>query len=363
MSRPSKAKIRLSAIAHNLDQVHQAAPGSKIMAVIKADAYGHGIVAAANAMPDADGFAVACLEEAMILREAGIKKKILLLEGVFSAKEIPMVQSAQLDLVVHTPEQVELLDKLLDIRGLAGNSQVWMKLDTGMHRLGFPAHDFSEHYRQLQTRLNNTDFVLMTHFANADDRHDKFTQSQLNLFNQVTQDFACEKSLANSAAILARPDTHADWVRPGIMLYGSSPLLTESAEQHKLLAVMSLESELIAVRSLKKGDRVGYGGLFECPQDMQVGVVAIGYGDGYPRHAPTGTPIVVAGQRTQLIGRVSMDMISVDLRTVKNAQVGSKVELWGDVLPVDEVAHHCGTIAYELLCQIGKRIPRIYIEN
>lgn len=359
MTRPTKAIIRLNALRHNYNQARLAAASSQVMAVIKADAYGHGIVPIAKALENADGFAVACLEEALTLREAGIKQKILLLEGVFSAAEIPLVRSAKLDLVVHTAEQVDLITKTV----LADDNRLWLKLDTGMHRIGFTVNEFARHYQTLSEKIGNKSIVLMTHFANADKLDDASTAKQINLFKSTTKNIVAARSLCNSAAILSRPEAHADWIRPGIMLYGSSPFINETGERRNLLAVMQLESQIIAVRQFKKGDSVGYGGLFTCPEDMRVGIVAIGYGDGYPRHMQTGMPVIVDGRRTQLVGRVSMDMIAVDLRPIKNPRIGLKVELWGDHLSVDEVAQGINTISYELLCQISARVPREYVEN
>ena len=356
MTRATRAVINLSALRHNLSIARRHAPDSRIMAIIKANGYGHGIVAVAQALNQAEAFGVACLDEAISLREAGIAQPIVLLEGVVHAADLNLVRGYQLELVVHHPAQISLLEE-------SGGSAipVWLKLDTGMHRLGVPPSQLNE----MLQRLAQLDTVLqpvrlMTHLANADERQDKTTPQQLAQFDAATADLSLEASVANSAGILAWPDTHRDWIRPGIMLYGVSPFTDSTAAEHELQPVMSLQSELIAVNQQKKGEPVGYGGSYRCPDDMPVGVVAIGYGDGYPRHAPNGTPVLVNGKRVPLIGRVSMDMICVDLRTEPEARIGDPVVLWGSDLPVEEIAAQAGTIGYELLCQVTQRVPREY---
>ncbi len=356
MTRATRALINLSALRHNLSIARRHAPDSHIMAIIKANGYGHGSVAIARALDLADTFGVACLDEAITLRQAGIEQPIVLLEGVLHAADLKLVREHQLELVVHHSTQVSLLEQ-----NDGSPIPVWLKLDTGMHRLGIPPGDVGE----IRQRLERTTTVaqpirLMTHLANADDRQDDTTRQQLACFDAATAELGLQASIANSAGILAWPDTHRDWVRPGIMLYGVSPLRDSSAVENELQPVMTLQSELIAVNQQRQGAPIGYGGSYRCPQDMPVGVVAVGYGDGYPRHAPNGTPVLVNGMRVPLIGRVSMDMICVDLRDCPDAGIGDPVVLWGDGLPVEEIALMAGTIGYELLCQVTQRVPLDY---
>ena len=356
MTRATRAVINLSALRHNLSIARRHAPDSRIMAIIKANGYGHGSVAVAQALNQADAFGVACLDEAITLREAGVAQPIVLLEGVVHAADLNLVRGYQLELVVHHPVQIGLLEQE------SGSAiPVWLKLDTGMHRLGITPPQVTEMLQRLgQLEAVAQPVRLMTHLANADDRQDDTTPQQLERFDSATADLRLETSIANSAGILAWPDTHRDWVRPGIMLYGVSPFVDSSAAEHDLQPVMTLQSELIAVNQQRQGEPIGYGGTYRCPADMPVGVVAIGYGDGYPRHAPSGTPVLVNGQRVPLIGRVSMDMICVDLRDCPKAAIGDPVVLWGAGLPVEEIASLAGTIGYELLCQVTRRVPLDY---
>ncbi len=361
MSRAARAVIDLSALRHNLQQVRHAAPQQQIIAVVKADAYGHGIVAVARALADADVLGVACLEEALSLREAGIDKSILLLEGFFHVDELPLIQRHKLQIVVHDERQ---LDVLASLSPQTFSIPAWLKVDTGMHRLGIAPHAVPAVWQRLAAcpavapRLG-----LMTHLANADDGDDGFTRKQLDCLASVRTDRSIPVSIANSAGILAWPAAHGDVVRPGIMLYGVSPMLGENGAQRNLRPVMTLYSELISIRQCKKGDAVGYGGNWVCPEDMPVGVVAMGYGDGYPRHAPSGTPLLVKGRRAALIGRVSMDMICVDLRGQPGAAIGDSVTLWGDGLPAEEIAGCASTIAYALLCGVTCRVKKETIDG
>ena len=356
MTRATRAVINLSALRHNLSIVRRHAPNSRITAIIKANAYGHGSVTVAQALHQADAFGVACLDEAISLREAGISQPIVLLEGVVHAADLNLVRGYGLELVVHHPEQIGLLQQ---DRGRPVH--VWLKVDTGMHRLGMAPKRTAE----MLQRLKRLDTVarpirLMTHLANADDRQDNATVQQLARFDAAMVGFSYETSIANSAGILGWPGSHRDWVRPGIMLYGVSPFVDGQAIDHDLQPVMTLHSELIAVNHHQQGDAVGYGGTYQCPEDMMIGVVAIGYGDGYPRNAPTGTPVLVNGQRVPLIGRVSMDMVCVDLRACPDAGIGTPVVLWGEGLPVEEIAARAETIGYELLCRVTQRVPFEY---
>lgn len=355
MTRPLRARIHPDALHHNLERVRAQAPRSRVLAVVKADAYGHGLAAAAGALCGADGFGVLSLEEAAGLRRLGVTKPIWLLEGFFEPAELDEAAALGVALCLHHPEQVA---QLADAR--ARPLKLWLKLDTGMHRLGLAPERLPAVLERLRGLTGVVVEGVMSHLANADDPEDPTTPEQLRRLHAAVDRarWAGPLSLANSAGVMAWPQTHLDWVRPGIMLYGSSPVAGRSAAQLDLRPAMTLESRLIAVNPLRRGDRVGYGGTFTCPEDMPVGVVACGYGDGYPRHAPNGTPVQVGGVRVALAGRVSMDMITVDLRPVPHARPGDPVVLWGPGLPVDEVAAAAGTIAYELLTGVTRRVPR-----
>jgi alanine racemase len=358
MTRPARARINLQALRHNFSRVRQAAPDSRSMAIIKANAYGHGTVAVARNLPGAHAFGVACMEEAIALREAGFDRRIVLLEGLFAADDISLINAYRLDVVIHHDCQIALLQQGRLNRPL----DVWLKIDTGMNRLGFmPEHAASA--RERLTGITGIGAVrLMTHFACADDLSSDYTRLQLERFSEVAAQLPGECSLANSAGVLGWPASHADWVRPGVMLYGSSPLNCKRAAELDLQPVMTLTTRLIAVNSRRQGDPVGYSGDWVCPADTNIGVAAIGYGDGYPRHAPSGTPVLVNGERVPLAGRVSMDMICLDLGTQPQAQVGDEVILWGDGLPVDEVAALADTISYELFCGVGRRVQFDYLD-
>lgn len=353
MTRPSRVVIDKQALKHNFQRVRELAPTSKIMAIIKADAYGHGLVRVAQTLSDADGFGVACLEEAEELRAAKIKNAIVLLEGPHKAIDLSRIAQLQLDIVIHNELQIDMLEQAK----LEEPLQVWLKIDTGMHRLGVPANSADD----LLERLTNCPNVkqvpkLMTHFATANEQNNPLTQKQLDKFTQLCEGLDYEKTMANSAAIINFPETHVDWIRPGLMLYGVSPMKEGNASEHGLKPVMTLESEIISVQHLSKGDSVGYGATWHCPEDMPVGVIAAGYGDGFPRHAKSGTPILVNGVRCSLIGRASMDMLTVDLRNQADAKIGDRVVLWGEALPIEEIAQHADTIPYELMCGVHKRL-------
>lgn len=359
MSRPTRALIDFSALKHNLSIVCSSVSRAKIMAVIKANAYGHGFLRAAEAFNSVDGFALLELDAAISLREAGYKQTILLIEGFFSISELELFERHKFCTVIHNNEQLEMLSAYKRSIEL----DVFLKLNTGMNRLGFSPKQFPKAIELLRSKLAIGKIILMTHFACADalDKRSGITE-QLKCFNDVTTNWNLPSSLANSAAILRYPETHADWVRPGIMLYGASPFSDTSASDLNLLPVMTLESKIISVQNLNSGDRVGYGLTFCADRSMRVGIVAVGYADGYPRHAPTGTPVLVNGVRTRIIGRVSMDMLHVDLSGIDNARVGSPVTLWGKGLSVDEVARSAGTIGYELLCSLTQRV-KVVSEN
>ena len=356
MTQRTRAVIDISALRHNFQRVRKAAPGRKVIAVVKADAYGHGAARVATALAEADAFAVARIEEGEALRALGIVKPVLLLGGVSGGEELAAAATLDLDLVVHHESQIATLEQA----GLDKPLRVWFKVDTGMHRLGFAPEQVAPLWRRLEScRSVAAPIRLMSHLARADERGDASARAQIACFFSIGKAGEVETSLANSAAVLAWPESHGDWVRPGIMLYGISPFVGDSGASHGLRPVMTLTSSLIAVNKLRKGDAIGYGGTWICPEDMPVGVVAVGYGVGYPRHAPAGTPVLVNDERTQLVGRVSMDLVSVDLRSQPTAKPGDPVILWGRGLPAEEVAAHVGSIAYELVSRIA---PRVAVE-
>ncbi|MEN9432546.1 MAG: hypothetical protein RLZZ422_135 [Pseudomonadota bacterium] len=354
--RPARACIDLAALRHNYHYAKSLAPHSKATAIIKANAYGHGAVVVARALCDADAFGVACIEEALELREAGIKQPIVLLEGVFTPDELVLAAQYQLMIAVHCREHLLWLEQAK----LSNRLSVWLKIDTGMHRLGFSPEQVPSTFARLQACKQVKDITFMTHFARADELDSAATTLQIKQFNVATQGLSAPVSIANSPATLGWPSTRLDWIRPGIMLYGASPF-DDSLEVSKVLKpVMTLESALIAVRELKAGESIGYGARFTCSEPTRVGVVAMGYADGYPRHAVDGTPVVVKGIRTRIIGRVSMDMLTVDLTAIPDATIGDRVELWGKQVLANEVAAHSQTIAYTLFTGITRRVPLVY---
>lgn len=352
MARPLIARIDTAALAHNLGVARRAAPGVKLFAVVKANGYGHGLARVARAWRGADGFAVLSIDEAAALRAAGYTHPIVLLEGFFAVDELADIARLRLRPVIHRADQAELLARTR----LAHRVDVLVKINTGMNRLGLPAKRLTEVLATLRTAPHIGGITLMTHFAGADEPGDGVAR-QLACFREATRGLDLPVSLANSAALLRHADARGDWARPGIMLYGASPFADQTGEDLGLLPVMTLESRLIAVQSVRKGEGVGYGPAYFAERDMQVGVVACGYADGYPRHAGTGTPIRVDGHLTRTLGRVSMDMLAVDLSAVPGAHVGSPVTLWGVGLPVEHVAAAAGTIAYELLTALASRVP------
>ncbi|MCK5718791.1 MAG: alanine racemase [Thiomargarita sp.] len=354
MARPAKVHIDITALQNNLQQVKLHAKKQQIMAVVKANAYGHGAVNIAQALEEkVDALAVSCLEEALILRAANITKPIVLLEGIFEPDELPIITQYDLQIVLHNTKQIEYIAHTQ----LKKPISIWLKVDTGMHRLGFSPSEIGHVYKVLQrSKYIAKPIRLMSHLACADDCNNNITLQQSRIFLDLAKRLGLEASLANSAGILGWHQTHADWVRPGIMLYGISPFINGVAEQEHLKPVMQLESNLINIKQYQRGQAIGYGATWHCPQPMPVGVIAIGYADGYPRHAPSGMPVLVNNKRVPLIGRVSMDMITVDLRSQPNARIGDPVILWGNNLPVEEVAALAGTIAYELLCNVNQRV-------
>lgn len=352
MPRPIRARIDRAALLQNYLLAKRHAPASRAWAVVKANAYGHGLLTAADALVDvADGFALLDLAEAVALREAGIRQPILLLEGFFQAEDLELVAEHRLSLVVHRLEQLQLLRQV----GLPLRVPVYVKFNTGMNRLGFRPDALGALRDELAKNKAVSDVTLMSHFADADGA--RGIDWQLRAFQAMAGEWRGPVSLANSAAILRHPKAARDWVRPGIMLYGGSPFADESAESLGLQPVMTLSSEIIGVQQIAAGESVGYGCTFVAEREMRVGVVACGYADGYPRHAPTGTPVLVCGRRTRTLGRVSMDMLAVDLSDLREAGVGSPVTLWGEGLAADEVAAAAGTISYELFCALARRVP------
>lgn len=360
MSRPAIARIHLG---HIVDNFHLATslcpPSGRALAVVKADAYGHGAVRVATALePHVPAFAVACIEEALELREAGIEKPILLLEGFFTPDELPVMAEQGFWTAVHRPEQLVQIQQA----ALGVPLNVWIKIDSGMHRLGFDPDRAGDVVREARSMTDIGNIVVMSHFANADlDAPNGITPiTQVERLLASMNGLEVDYSLANSAALLAHPLARQHWQRPGIMLYGASPLESDNTSSSSLKPAMTLQSEVIATRWIQPGESVGYGSRFVADQPTRVGTVAMGYADGYPRQAKEGTPVAVDGHRTRLIGRVSMDMITVDLTPLDQADVGSKVELWGQQIDANEVAACCDTIAYHLFTGVTRRVPRMY---
>jgi alanine racemase len=356
MPRPIRATISGAALAHNLTMARRHAGAAKVWAVIKANAYGHGIERAARALAAADGFAVLDFQEALRLRAAGVAKPILLLEGFFNAADLELVAKHALTPVIHNPEQVQMLKRA----PLAGEIDAYLKVNSGMNRLGFSAENLRPAYNELRMHPRVKSVTFMSHFADADGAGG--VKAQLEWFNELTSPFEVQqRSLANSAALLRFPEARGDWVRPGIMLYGCSPFghlsASRSAEALGLKPAMTLTSEIIATQHLEPGERVGYGFAYEAVGEMTIGVVACGYADGYPRHAPIGTPVLVNGRRTRIVGRVSMDMITVDISDIPEACIGTPVTLWGEGLSAAVVGAAAGTLSYELLVKLAARVP------
>ncbi len=363
MTETAIAVIQPAAIRHNLQRLRSAAPGCRIMAVIKANSYGHGLISVARILDDVDALAVARVAEGVRLRAAGIGRRIVVLQGCSDLLEAREAIASQLEIVVHDAVHFEILT------ALAGKDlvTVWLKLDTGMGRLGFePVEAFSCLKRLRAIPAVRPDIRLMTHLACADDPDNPTTLEQLRQFDEVLQGFSGDISIANSAGILMWPQTlepskllhysGQNWVRPGLALFGASPVMSKSAREMGLLPAMSFESRLIAVKTIRRGSAVGYGSEWRAERDTVIGVVAVGYGDGYPRHLQSGTPVLVNGRRVALIGRVSMDMINVDLTDLPVARVGDRVVLWGGHLPIEEIAVRAGTIPYELMCGLSERV-------
>lgn len=353
------AHIDLAAIKHNLTQVKTFAPTSKVMSVIKANAYGHGDAEVAKALIASDAFAVARLSEGLRLRQAGIDKNIVILEGIHTTMQLKLAAENGLSPVFHNPLQIALLAEIALVKPL---QFCWLMIETGMHRLGFTE---STMFAALATLKNSQNIIgeigLMSHFANADSLDDDRNQQQLNKMLQAQDSEYAPISMANSAAIIALPDSHQQWIRPGIMLYGSSPFDDKTADDLNLKPAMTLMAQLIAVEQLKAGDQVGYGGDWQAAKNMMVGTVNIGYGDGYSRQCSNNSKVWLHNQLVDVLGRVSMDMICIDLSSINQAKIGDEVILWGvEAMPIDNVAKQANTISYELLCQLNQRVTRQY---
>lgn len=367
------ATIDLQALCANLALARSCSPDSSLVAVIKANGYGHGLVAVATALHSSlnenDCFGVASLEEALTLRRAGFRQSILLLQGFVTEQELGQTVEYAFQCVVHSLHQLQTLQKFLAANVPDQPLVIWLKVDTGMHRLGLNQQEFTIAWSALQSLRGIGKAVVMSHLACADDLHSDATQRQV-AFLKDTMTLAkidpatVETSLAASSGILLWPQTHFQWLRPGIMLYGGSAVLGEDGVSRGLKPVMTLRSRLMAIKTIAAGEAIGYGATYVCTQEQRIGVVSIGYGDGYPRHAPTGTPVLINSDgiitRTRTLGRVSMDMLIVDLHECPTAEVGDEVILWGEGLPADEIARLCGTISYELFCQITPRVHYVY---
>lgn len=352
MSRPVLASIDLPALRQNLQIVRRAAPASRLWAVVKANAYGHGLSRIWNALSGADGFAMLNLEEAILLREHGWKGPILMLEGFFHADELALFDKYRLTTSVHSNWQIKALQQAK----LHAPLDIYVKVNSGMNRLGFMPDRIHTVWQQLRALNNVSEMTLMSHFADAENLQGII--EPMRRIEQAAEGLDCRRSLANSAATLWHPEAHFDWVRPGIVLYGASPSgQWQDIANSGLKPVMTLSSEIIAVQNLKAGEAVGYGGLYRASGEQRIGIVACGYADGYPRVAPDGTPVLVDGVRTRTVGRVSMDMLAVDLTPCPQAGIGAPVELWGKEIKIDDVASVCGTVGYELMCALAPRVP------
>jgi len=347
------AVLNNTALRHNLNVVRQYAPGAKVMAVIKANGYGHGLIRVAKELRTSDAFAVARVDEGIRLRKAGITQRIVVLEGFVCHEELALIERFQMETVLHCDEQLDMLESI----DTANYINCWLKLDTGMHRLGFDVTQVTRVINRInQCRSIAKPVPLMTHLANADDVNDSATDQQIKIFNNVTAHISEQRSIANSSGILEWKTSLSDWVRPGIMLFGVSPFSNKNGTEYGLKPALTLYSKLLAIKDLKVGDAVGYGGLWVCKRPMKLGVIATGYGDGYPRSAASNTPVLVNGCRAPLVGRVSMDMITVDLTHCQSARIGDQVVLWGEELPVEEIARCASTIPYTLMCGITQRV-------
>lgn len=357
MARANQARLDLGALRHNLQHARQLAPGSRVMCVVKANAYGHGALTVARVLaPLADALAVACIEEAIELRQGGITAPILLLEGVFEASELLIAAEMDFWVMIDNEHQMQWLEQAQ----LPSPIICWLKLDTGMHRLGVAPEQAAGFHQRLSNCANRKgELVTCTHFASADNLDSNQTTEQIALFEQVTADLPGPRSAANSPGLLGWPQSHYDWIRPGYMLYGNSPFAGAHPNTETLRPVMTLTSAVISVREVAVGESVGYAAGWTAQRPSRIATVSIGYGDGYPRLAANGTPVLLNGQRCELVGRVSMDMITLDVSDLQSVAVGDEVILWGLGLPAGEVATHAGTIGYELTTRMPARTPRV----
>lgn len=352
MSRPIVATINQQALRHNLSVVRQAAPSSHIWSVVKANAYGHGIAHVWQSLAETDGFALLNMEEAILLREQGWRKSILLLEGFFHPDDVQLIDRYRLTTSVHSNWQIQALAKAT----LSAPVDIYLKVNSGMNRLGFRPEQVNSVWQKLRSLPNVGEITLMAHFAEAD-KPDGLNEPMKKI-ELAAEGLDGPRSLSNSAATLWHPEAHFDWVRPGIILYGASPSGDwQDIASTGLQPVMTLKSEIIGIQQLNAGDGVGYGYHYYAQSEQRIGIVACGYADGYPRHAPTGTPVSVDGIITQIVGTVSMDMIMVDLTPCPQAGIGSRVELWGEQIKIDQVAKAAGTVGYELMCALAQRVP------
>lgn len=352
MSRNTFATIAPDAIRHNLKRVRKLADGARVMAVVKADAYGHGLKRCLPALVGADMLAVATMDEARAIRALAPRVPVLLLEGIMAPAELEAVARLDLEMVVHHESQLDWIER----SGRAPGPRIWLKLDSGMHRLGFPLDRAVDVHARLRALNGVEEVVLMTHFACADKPGHPLNRRQIESFDAAVKTLPGSHCMANSAALLNLAETRRDWVRAGLLLYGVSPIAGSDGSALGLAPAMTFETRLIAVNDVPAGDSIGYGARFTADGDMRIGVAAIGYGDGYPRNMPDGTPVLVNGREQTLVGRVSMDMITVDLEGQSGARVGDPVVLWGQGLPVERVAKTLGTIPYELLCRVTRRV-------
>lgn len=357
------AVISRQAVRHNYQRIKALAPKSKVISVLKANAYGHGLLEMASILSESDAFGVARLEEALTIREGNIDKPILLMEGFFDYHDIQALVTHNIQTVIHSLAQIEGLESVKPLSTLASPLKVWLKIDTGMNRLGIMPCQLTQALARLQAiDYVNDDINFMTHFSCADDLDNEFTHQQINEFYQLIDAKGGQLTLANSAGILGWPQSHADWIRPGLLLYGCSPIMDRIGADDGFHAAMTLSTSVIAIKPLVKGDNVGYGAHWQSPHDTQLGVIAIGYGDGYPRHAKTGTPVLINGKRYPIVGRVSMDMITVDLGNDHDVKCGDVAIMWGEKLPVEEIAQWSDTICYELILQLTSRVDITFVE-
>lgn len=350
-------EIDLNALQHNLQRIQYYAPDAQILAMVKSDAYGHGLIEAARSLSGANALGVARAHEAKALIDAKIKHKVVLLEGCFSQEEFDWAVQHNIEFVIHSQQQLELFLAQKPKRAI----KIWLKLDTGMHRLGFDSAQFIAAYKQLQASQFCSGIVCMTHFSCADEIDNEINAQQMTQFENVCAGLDSQQSIANSAVILTQSTEIKDWVRPGIALYGASPLEAQAAIDFNLIPVMTFKAKVTAIKTVAKGESVGYGQKWTADKPSKIAVIGVGYGDGYPRHAQNGTPIVIKDQEVHLVGRVSMDMITADITDTDNITVGDDVTLWGKGLPCEAVASKSDTISYTLFCGITKRVKRVYL--